>query len=401
MENVQIERRRGVASPRRRLEELLSGGATGLPLIDIGTTSLTGLQKAALPDLPGGRKLTNPIYQTVALEAGCLEFAADFIRAGFLFDVQPLTAKPYRDVLGVEWLYEDGYLAPYSHPLEKAGINEVKVYPKPRWNLPVQEGGAAGGKILVADAPCPGLLDTCFLLRGGWQFMEDISAKSRIVPALLEWSLEEIIGAYEGLLSSLKHPPDLLIYNDDLGFRNSMFFSPADFRLYILPYLGTLLTHLRKLCKGAVCFHSCGAISPILKDIAELGFEILNLDPYARGMEVKGLRSKLPKSVILHGFNDLCALGEVLAKQDKAGIAYFITELAQSWPVIAGPADSLASEAEVTSALRGAALIRNLSAEDFENLRRFGPVRSIIENALVKTWEQDSDNQPGIRNYEE
>ena len=372
MENVQIERRLDVNS---------------VPLLDIGSTSLTGLQVNARP-FKANLKLTNPIFQTVALDREeSASLNSDFVRAGLLYDSSLITGGSFRDALGAEWSNENGYFMPVAHPLERAGLPEIKAYPRPEWNLPIQQvsAGGEGGKIVIADAPGSGLLSTCFLLRGTWRFLEDISEGSRSAGALLEWAAEEISAGYAYLFSALPKQPDVVVYADDLGFQKNLYISPGDFRRYLLPYLRILLERLRKLTPAAVCFHSCGAIRPILKDIADLGFEILNLDTYAQGMEVRGLRSKLPGSMILHGVNDLCALGESLARGDKAGIAYFITELAQTSPVIAGPTDSLSSREEVEAAQAGAAFIKSFSAEEFAALRRLGPVRSVIENALRKT----------------
>ncbi|MDQ7097105.1 uroporphyrinogen decarboxylase family protein [Desulfosporosinus sp. PR] len=391
MADVQIDHRADLISPRSCLEAMLTYNISGVPLLDIGTTSLTGLRANALPNLFDNETLTNPIFQTIALDReDCLRLRSDFIRTGVVYDPRIVKTGRFKDAFGVEWLNSDGYFAPSNHPLESAGLSDIEHYGKPDWKLALQYVKQEfGDSLVIADAPCPGLLDSCFLLRNAWQFMSDISEKRTIAGTLLEWLVETISSAYEYMLGSLDRQPDLLIYSDDLGFQNSMFLSPSDFRTYLLPWLSALVSRLRKLTPAAICFHSCGAISPILKDIANLGFEILNLDPYAKGMDIKTLRKVLPKSVILHGVNDLCALGEVVARQDRAGIAYFSTELAQSLPVIAAPVDSLSCEEEVMAAIRGAAFIKNLSAEGFDNLRRLGPVRSVIEEALEKTLSEE------------
>lgn len=379
-------------SPRLRLEEMLANKKVGRPLIDIGTNSLTGLRKSALPHLFENNMLTNPIFQTISLEQeDCKRLGSDFIRSGMIYDPQTIRGGCFTDAFGVEWLNSDGIFTPSRHPLESSSLNDVEGYLKPEWWLPAHQVKQAlsSDNLVIADAPCPGLLDCCFLLRGTWRFLDDITEKRSIAAALLEWSLETIISAYEYMLRSFERQPDVIIYNDDLCFQNSMFFSLSDFRSYLVPKMRTLLTRLRKLTPAAICFHSCGAISPILPDIANLEVEMLNLDPYAQGMDIRGLRQKLPAALILHGVNDLCALGEVLIKQDKAGIAYFITELAQSAPVIAAPVDSLSGADEVIAAARGAAFIKSFSDEDFMSIRRLGPVRSIIEKAIEKTLSEE------------
>lgn len=392
MADVQIVRGDGVMPSRSWLQEMLSGGKNGVPLIDIGTSSLTGIRAGAIPGLQKDNALAHPLFNTIPLEpADCISLGSDFIRAGLLYAPREMEDEHFIDALGVTWLREGENSAPIGHPLETAAPADITRHPRPRWLQPVQQAvpELTGNSLVIADAPCPGLLDMCFMLRNTWQFMEDIADNRRAASVLLEWSLETIISAYEYLLASLDRQPDIIVYSDDLGYRDGMFLSPRDFRNHVRPRMSALLTHLGNITSAAVCFHSCGAISPILPDILDLGVGMVNLDTSAKGMNVLRLRRELPGFVILHGSNDLCALGRAVLQGDKAGIASLIAELAQSAPVIAGPRDNMSSAGEVLAAARGAAFIRNISRGGFEDLRRLGPVRSIIEEAVEKTlWEK-------------
>lgn len=392
MENVQAISGYDVGSARLRLHQMLSGEIHGSPLIDIGATSLTGIRAGGLRGFRKDQALGNPIFATLALDpAECLGLGSDFIRTGLLFDQPEIKGGQYLDGLGVHWLWRDAAFSPDRHPLETAELVDVERHPHPQWSQPVQaiEFEAAQSGIVIADAPCPGLLDMCFLLRNTWQFMGDVTSDRPMASALLEWSMETIVQAYTYMLGKLTHDPDVVVYCDDFGSGDSMFFSPSDFREIVRPRMQALLSRLRGLTSAAFCFHSCGAIEPILSDIADIGFEIVNLDSSAKGMAVPQIRQKLPSSMVLHGSHDLCALGAAVANQDKARVAFLITELAESAPVIAGPMDSLSSIEEVYNAARGAAFIHNLSDDDFDSLRRIGPVRNIIEAALEKTLLSD------------
>lgn len=389
-----------MTSPRLCLEEMLSGQKNCPPLIDIGTTSLTGVRQGALPGRPENGALAHPIFRTIPMSpADCARMGSDFMRTGLLFPSLPPEEEYFTDLFGVEWLTGENYPAPAGHPLENAGPADIARYPIPLWTQPAQqvETDLCSNSIVIADAPCPGLLELCFMLRNTWQFMDDVAEKRPAASALLDWSLKAVLSAYEYMLVSLAGQPDVIIYNDDFGYQDGMFLSPREFRIYVRPRLRILLERLRSLTPAAICLHSCGSISPILPDIADLGFELLNLDTCSRGMEVVRLRRELPDSVILHGATDLCALGEAVMNRDKAGVAYLVTELAQSAPAIAGPADSLSSAEEVRAAVRGAAFIRNLSGESFAALRRFGPVRGIIEEAMENTLTGESPDHDAQR----
>jgi len=376
---------------RSRLASSISGKQSGSPLIDIGTTSLTGIRANALQHKPKD-KAAHPIHGTVPLEPlDCIWLGSDFIRTGLLFDFPEIADNSFIDAYGVEWIKDGSTFSPVSHPLETAALSDIVCYPKPKWHQKIQpiESKTANNYLIIADAPCPGLLNLCFMLRSTWRFLEDIADNWPIAAALLEWSVETIVDAYKYMLSSLPYEPDIVIYADDLGHQDGMFFSPLDFRRYIRPFMHSLLTRLRQLTPAAICFHSCGAIRTILKDVAGLGIEIFNLDTKAKGMSVQEVRQELPPHGILHGSNDLCALGRSVANRDRAGIARLITELANSSPVIAAPLDNLSSAEEVLAAVYGAAFIRNFSDDGFEKIRRIGPVRSIIEEATDKTLSEE------------
>lgn len=376
---------------RSRLASIISGKQSGLPLIDIGTTSLTGIRNNVLPH-KAKDKAAHPVYGTVPLEPlDCIRLGSDFVRSGLLFDFPAITDDSFIDAYGVKWIQDGSAFFPVNHPLETAALSDIVRYPKIQWHQKIQpiESNIANNYLIIADAPCPGLLNLCFMLRSTWQFMEDIADNWQIATALLEWSAETIVDAYKYMLSSLPYEPDIIIYADDLGHQDGMFFSPMDFRKYIRPFMHSLLTRLRQLTSAAICFHSCGAIRPILKDVVELGIKIFNLDTKAKGMSVQEIRQELPPHVVLHGSNDLCALGRSVANRDRAGIARLITELAKSSPVIAAPLDNLLSTEEVLATIYGAAFIRNLSDDDFEKIRNIGPVRSIIEEAIEKTLSKE------------
>lgn len=388
MEDVQVTAGKAASGSRTLLSRLLSGTRSSEPLIDIGTTSLTGVRSGVIPGFGTIRRGSHVSHGTLALDpTDCLCLGSHFVRTGLLFKEPEGAYEGSVDAFGVQWQWDRGVAAPIRHPLENAELMDVAHLPRPFWQEPAQPipPEIAERSIVIADAPCPGLLDLCFMLRNPWRLMEDIASNWRMASALLEWSQETITEAYAYMLGRLPHQPDVIVYSDDLGFDGSMFLSPADFRTYVQPRLRGLLSALRRLTSASICFHSCGAIGPILRDIVDLGIEIINVDTKARDMAARRVRQSLPASTVLHGTTDLCALGAAIENRNPAAVASLITELADSSPVIAAPTDSLSSSKELSDAVRGASFVRNLNEEDFDALRRIGPVRSIIEKALERT----------------
>nr|CBJ55926.1 putative methyltransferase [Hyphomicrobium sp. AT3] len=302
----------------------------------------------------------------------------------FLFDPPHVTDDTFVDNFGIEWLVVDGTPTPSRHPLEKATLAEIAKYPRPSWPTRIQIPEAdVDDLIIVADAPCPGLLDMCFGLRNSWVCLDDMTSNWRSISALLDWSLETIVSAYKHLLSQLPRHPDILVYGDDLGFQQSMFVSEIEFRNFVRPRMRTIISRLRYLPKAAPCFHSCGAIRPIVGDLCDLGIDLFNFDGTARGMVCSEIRREIPRDVIIHGSSDLVALGRSVRSETMASVAILATEIADSMPTIAAPLDNISLADDVESARLGAEFLRQLTPDDVDDLARLGPIRSVLETAVA------------------
>jgi hypothetical protein len=352
-------------------------------LVDIGTTTITGLREGAIAAQASMRQtvLGHPVLRTIAITASTSHaLGSDFARVGLLFDSPLLEGEEFTDAYGVRWLWAAGQPAPLHHPLESATPGQIAGYAHPAWPRRVQVANDAGPVVL--DAPCPGLLETCFALRNSWQFMQDLTDDWRVANALLDWSLETVISAYEQALADLVRPPDLLLYGDDYGFTGGMFLAVTDFRHFVRPRLQTLVARLRRLCPAPILFHSCGAVRAIVPDLVALGVEALNLDPVAREMVLPDVRRELPSETVLHAPVDLAALGRAIVTGDMKSVAILATELAQCAPAVAAPIDNLSDCDQVVDCRVGAAFVHALDADQWQRLRRFGAVKSILAHGI-------------------
>jgi hypothetical protein len=360
--------------------------------VDLGTSTVTSVRAPGAPELAAAvGYVGHPVLQTVALAAAdTAALGSDFARTGLLYERPAVVDDTFTDSLGIEWLWADNAAAPLRHPLEQADYLGVARYRRPELPSLVQVA-APPAPLSVADAPVSGLLETCFGLRGSWQFMADISDNWRVANALLDWSLDMVATAYERMLTALPGQPDVVLYGDDYGYQAGMFLSDADFRTFVKPRLRTLFSRIRRVTSARLCFHCCGAVNAILPDLADIGADLLNLQRDARGMELARVRKALPADTVLHGYTDLRALGAALADGDRAAVAAIACELAKSGPAIAAPADCLADGAELGAATRGARFVRALSGDDVADLRRLGPVAAILDRAAAAASETTTD----------
>ncbi len=365
-------------------------------LVDLGTTCLTGLRACALNNAAPPARVTHPIYATLALSStACASLGSDFQRAGLLFPPPtPDTEENFTDTYGVTWLWADGNPAQLEHPLQQAGWSDVSDHPRPQLPDMLQIASPKGASLVVADAPCAGLLDTCLALRNGWQFLDDITGEWQIASALLDWTLETVSAAYEHMLTALPEAPDIVVYADDLGFQGGMYLSDTDFRNHLYPRLKTLFSRLRSYTDAAICLHSCGGVRSILSDFADLGVEIMNLDFYAKGMSIEQVRRALPGDTILHGPVDLGALGAAVKRGDRAAVSRLATEQALAGPSIAAPADNIGEYGFLIDCHCGASSAGVLNVDDLRILKNVGPAKPII-NKMIAAGEGTIPDLPG------
>ena len=351
-------------SRRSKFQSLISGSADWPPLIDVGTNSLTGFRRgegSPYNSLP----LSNTTLNVAALtERETAPFASDFARIGFLFDPPELDDDDtFTDAFGVRHLFADGMASPLEHPLEAASsASQLAGHKRPNWRLSIA-APTNPDLIAIAETPCPGLLDQALAMRGSWKLLDDLTENWRNASALFDWALENIVASYEALLEASPVCPDVIIYADDIGFKDSMFLSEADFRRFMKPRLATLFSRLRKLCDAPILFHSCGAIAPVLGDIVDLGIDILNVDTFARGMDIGEVRRRIPANLPLHGITALDFLGAAVRKNETDAARFYASHFMQAWPAILAPADSLPPSTDPVDIAAALYVIRSLDPD--------------------------------------
>lgn len=389
-------------SAREDWRQLLDGEPAEQILVDVGTSTVTGVAAPGAPDLAATvRYVGHPVLQTLALDtADTHALGSHFVRTGLVFEPPAITDDGFTDPLGIGWLWAEGSAAPLVHPLEDAGYLDVARHPRPAQpellQVPAPAATGEARPLIVADAPTPGLVETCFGLRNAWQFMIDITDNWRVANALLDWALETVAAAYEQMLTAMPVQPDVVLYGDDYGYQGGMFLSEEDFRTFVRPRLRTLFSRIRRCTTAALCFHCCGAVHPILGDLADLGVELINLQYDAKNMQLSAVRAELPRTMVLHGYTNLQALGTALAQGDRRSIALLTDELVRSAPVIAAPVDSLPTEEALLAVARAARFVRALSPDDISQLRKLGPVARVIDRAAQTACDAPSSRPSGL-----
>ena len=93
---------------------------------------------------------------------------------------------------------------------------------------------------------------------------------------------------------------DGIFWYDDMGYKGSLFFSPALYRDLLKPYHKKVVDWAHE--RGLVTeLHSCGFIEPLLPDIVETGVEMLNPLEIKAGMDPFKLKKLYGDKLAFHG----------------------------------------------------------------------------------------------------
>ncbi|MFW6139243.1 MAG: uroporphyrinogen decarboxylase family protein [Spirochaetota bacterium] len=133
-------------------------------------------------------------------------------------------------------------------------------------------------------------------LRGMERFMADLLLHPAVAGAVVEK-----VCSYTARLAleTARCGVDVLCFYDDAGMQTGMQISPELWRKFIKPAWKKVLEAVRKHFPEAVFFlHSCGDITPIVPDIAELGFHILHpVQPEC--MDLEKIKQQVGSNLVL------------------------------------------------------------------------------------------------------
>jgi uroporphyrinogen decarboxylase len=120
-----------------------------------------------------------------------------------------------------------------------------------------------------------GPFDIARYMRGTEQFLVDMALEPRKAEVLLDKVTEFAMEYMDHCMEKAAGLAEGVFCGDDFGSQFGMLMSPAMWRKYIKPRYKTLIDRIKK--HGLVYIHhSCGGIRPIIKDLIELGVDVLN-----------------------------------------------------------------------------------------------------------------------------
>ncbi len=146
-----------------------------------------------------------------------------------------------------------------------------------------------------------GCFDFARFIRGPEQFFIDMAYEPIKAEILLDKVNDLAMSFFGKCMETIGDLVDGVFLGDDWGTQQGLAISPDMWRKYIKPRYKKLVTMIKS--KGLkYCHHSCGGVYPIIGDMIELGFDVLNpIQPLARDMEPEKLSREFGTDITFYG----------------------------------------------------------------------------------------------------
>jgi len=219
--------------------------------------------------------------------------------------------EEYTDEWGIGWKWFKNaaggtYTEMVRHPL--ADIKDPAEYKMPDFTREdryegvkklIKEYGKEYG--IMGGAACT-LFELAWYLRGMEQLLMDMMVEKDFVNALLD-DLTQWIDVAGSKMVSLG--VDIIWIGDDFGTQDRMMIAPEVFREFFKPRYAKLFAKWKAINpRVKIAFHSDGNIYPILRDLVEIGLDILNpVQP--KSMDPAQVKKDFGKHLTLWGTVDV------------------------------------------------------------------------------------------------
>ncbi len=176
------------------------------------------------------------------------------------------------------------------------------------------------------------------------KFMMDMALGEPYVEALIDKVKAFSVGIGKQLAEI---GVDAIWFGDDFGAQNGMMISPDMWRQIFKPRYAELWQEIKASNPDLIiCYHSDGAVSPILDDLAEIGMDVFNpVQPNVPGHEPDVLKANLGDKIAFWGAIDQQhLLPNGTAEEIEADVAEKIRILGKGGGYMCSPAHMIQSD---------------------------------------------------------
>lgn len=301
-------------TPRERLNTALDHKEPDRVPIDMGGI-VTGITKVAHQnlrdylDIPGEEIVIDMIQQLVKPEEEVLERLGVDTRYVYLtgsrdHNVDDFEKQEYVDEWGVkrrraELKTGGAYYDIIESPFENFTLEDLKRH---QWPDPY-EGGRFEGlgeqvrrlreqtDYAILINAIGSVFEFTWYTRGFARFLMDLMIDQDAVCYLMDRMLEFQMGLFDQILTEAGEYVDVVMTGDDLSNQNAPTVSPELYRELVKPRQRKLCELIKSKTDAKIFYHSCGSTRDFVKDLADIGVDILNpVQVAANRMDTKELK---------------------------------------------------------------------------------------------------------------
>lgn len=139
-------------------------------------------------------------------------------------------------------------------------------------------------------------------LRGMVNYLMDIYSEPDFIIELNEALMERHLESLRKTCEAVGDVVDILRFGDDLGMNTGMFMSREKYCELYKPYHTKLNEYVHTHSNMKTFLHSCGSISPIMGDLIDAGYDIINpVQTTAKDMDPAMLKREFGKDITFWG----------------------------------------------------------------------------------------------------
>ncbi len=161
--------------------------------------------------------------------------------------------------------------------------------------------GETTDKAQVIGAGC-NLFEWGTFLRRMDNFLMDLVTEQDQVERLLDALVERHMVTLERICRAVGDVVDIVKFGDDLGMDSGPLMAPDIYRRLFKPRHKAMCSYVKSHSSMRLMLHSCGGIRPLIPDLIEAGFEILNpVQTNCRGMDPAELKREFGETITFWG----------------------------------------------------------------------------------------------------
>ncbi|MDR1948251.1 MAG: methyltransferase [Spirochaetaceae bacterium] len=160
---------------------------------------------------------------------------------------------------------------------------------------------ASTDRAIIITCGC-NLFEWGTFLRRMDNFLMDIYAEPEEVERLVDTLTEIHLASLEKVCAAVGDIADILRFGDDLGMGTGMFMSREKYREIFMPRHRKMCEYVHTHSGMKTFLHSCGSIYPIIPDLIEAGYDIINpVQISSKDMEPEKLKKEFGKDIVFWG----------------------------------------------------------------------------------------------------